>query len=85
MILEAMASRVPFIAFDAGNIRELPGGVVVNSVEEMAGEVDKLLGDDHLRCHLGALGQLEQRTLYDWGKVVPRYLEVFERILQRGT
>lgn len=82
VILEAMASGVPFIAFDAGNIRELTGGVMVNSVREMAGEIDRLLSDDRMRVQLGALGQREQRMLYDWNKVVPRYLELFNRILQ---
>jgi glycosyltransferase involved in cell wall biosynthesis len=75
-----MASSVPFIAFDAGNIGELPGGLVVESTREMANKIDELLSDSSRRRHLGRVGQAEQRRSYDWAVVVPLYLKLFEEL-----
>src|SRR5207249_11072681 len=43
VLLEAMASRTPFISTNVGCVVELPGGVVVRSEEELAEQMKALM------------------------------------------
>lgn len=81
VILEAMGSRLPFVAFPAGNIAELAGGVVVNSTGEMAGRTEWLLASQDERRRLGEEGHAAQRSRYDWDKIVPQYESLYRRLL----
>lgn len=56
-IIEAMAKSVPFISTNVGNASILPGGIVVNSVEEMKAGIELLLNNEHKRAELGAKGK----------------------------
>jgi glycosyltransferase involved in cell wall biosynthesis len=82
VIVESMAMAVPFIAFPAGNIEELPGGVVVRSSEEMARQLDHLLGDTGGRRALGRIGQREQQEKYEWDAIVAQYESLYRELLQ---
>lgn len=44
-LIEAMTKGVPFISTNVGNARILPGGVTINKMSEMHGQIDRLLGD----------------------------------------
>lgn len=44
-IIEAMTKGVPFVSTNVGNARILPGGVTINKMTEMHGQIDRLLGD----------------------------------------
>ncbi|MCL5884144.1 MAG: glycosyltransferase family 4 protein [Deltaproteobacteria bacterium] len=82
VIVEAMASGTPFIAFPAGNIFEMPGGILVRSVDEMAAEIGKLLEDEEKRRELGKLGLSEQRARYDWEVIVNQYARLYQELLR---
>jgi len=82
VILEAMASRTPFVSTDCGNVGELPGGLVCPP-EAMAREAGRLLDDAAARSALGDAGHAAWRERYTWEGVVDRY-EALYRALWRG-
>jgi len=45
VIVESMAKRVPYVSTDVGNVSTLPGGYVVQSVDDMATKIDYLLSN----------------------------------------
>ena len=53
VILEAMGCGVPFVAFPAGNIEHLPGGIVVHSVNEMSVTLERLMYNESERIGVG--------------------------------
>ena len=55
-IIEAMASGVPFISTDVGCVKYLPGGVVVNNIEEMTYWLELLWNNERVRAELGNVG-----------------------------
>lgn len=55
-IIEAMASGVPFISTDVGCVKYLPGGVVVNNIEEMTYWLELLWNNEGVRAELGNVG-----------------------------
>jgi len=81
VILEAMASRTPWIAFPAGNIAELPGGIVVDSVEQMTAKARRLFSDTPARLVLADEGRCAQRAEFHWEKIVDQYEDLYESLL----
>jgi len=81
VIVEAMASGTPFVAFPAGNIDEMPGGVLVRAAPQMAVEIVRLLEDEEKRRELGKEGLSEQRARYDWEVVVDQYERLYRELL----
>lgn len=55
-IIEALARGIPFISTAVGNAKELPGGLVVDSLDQMHIAIDNLLADDLKRKKLGKCG-----------------------------
>lgn len=55
-IVEAMAAGVPFISTDVGVVKYFPGGVIVNSVEEMAHNISRLANDKKIHDALSKAG-----------------------------
>ncbi|MBE5840873.1 MAG: glycosyltransferase family 4 protein [Butyrivibrio sp.] len=47
-MIEAMASGTPFVSVDAGNVRELPGGIVVDSNKDFHLTIDEMLDNEAL-------------------------------------
>lgn len=82
VIIESMAAAVPFVAFPAGNIHELSGGVVVQSSQEMARKVGVLLDDRKLRGKFGDEGRAEQRAKYEWREIVTKYERLYAELVQ---
>lgn len=56
-IIEAMATRTPFISTDVGNARILPGGIVVKNIKEMSVAIEKIISDSNLNEILGIEGE----------------------------
>ncbi|MEO8027140.1 MAG: glycosyltransferase family 4 protein [Bryobacteraceae bacterium] len=81
VILEAMASRTPWIAFPAGNMEELHGGLVVHSSVEMASAARRLLDDPDAHGQLAEAGYRTQRRDYDWESIVDRYEDLYESLV----
>lgn len=57
VIIESMASGVPFISTNVGNVSRMPGGVIVNTVNEMAEIINELVNDNNKRKELGEMGE----------------------------
>jgi glycosyltransferase involved in cell wall biosynthesis len=81
VILEAMGSGVPFVAYPAGNIADLPGGLIVRSVAEMVKAVGYLLNSRAARNELGMAGCREQRLHYEWDSIVDQYESLYQELL----
>ena len=81
VILEAMASRSPFISTNVGIVSELPGGIIVSSVEEMAQKINYLLENPHKHSELSQLGRSAVLGLYNWDKVASMYENLIERLI----
>ncbi len=56
VIVEAMAAGVPFISTDVGVVKYFPGGVIVNSIEEMAHNISRLANDKKFHDALSKAG-----------------------------
>lgn len=82
VILETMAARTPFVATEAGNIGELPGGVVCPP-ERAVEHVQRLLDDDAQRKDLGEIGHREWLARYTWEKVVDQYEALYQSLAGR--
>ncbi len=83
VLLEAMASRTPFISTDTGCVSELPGGVVVHSEKEMAACMRDLVNSPEKREKLTSEGWKACQKVYDWERVVESY-ELLLKGLVRG-
>ena len=55
-IIEAMASGIPFISTDVGCVKYLPGGVVVDKIDEMSYWLELLWNNEKVRSNLGTVG-----------------------------
>jgi|GEM_PF-313624 len=81
VILESMAVGIPFVAFPAGNIADLPGGVLVTSERAMAEAAARLLDDADRRGRMGVDGLRAQREQYEWKTVVGQYEALYRDLL----
>lgn len=77
VLVEAMAAGVPFVAYDVGNARELPGGVVVPDRAALRLAVRHLLTDEAERRALGEAGQAYQRQHLEWNRIVAEYERLY--------
>lgn len=82
VILEAMASKLPFVSTDCGNIRELKGGIVCR-VEQFATEARKILENPSLKEKLGHEGWQEWHNRYTFKAVVEQYEDLYYRLAER--
>lgn len=85
--LEAMASEVPVITTRSGGLPEVvtegeTGYLLpVGDVEGMAARAIEILRDEPLRKRMGARGREVAIEKFDERKIVPKYRELYERIL----
>jgi glycosyltransferase involved in cell wall biosynthesis len=77
VIAESMSSRTPFVSTDVGNIKTLPGGIVVRSEREMSELIDRLLRDRLLLKSLASEGRNYAEAHFRWEKIV----DAFEAML----
>lgn len=56
VIVEAMASKIPFISTNVGCVKYLPGGFVVNSENEMAYWMSFIINNPEILIHYGNVG-----------------------------
>ncbi len=84
-ILEAMAAGVPLVTSDvaAGGVDALPQEplFVVNTREEHAAAVLRILKDDNERARLSATGRARMLSHHDWGRSMQRLDRVIKRCL----
>lgn len=79
VIIEAKASRTPFVSTDCGNVKEWKGGVVCPP-EEMAEHSNKILDDKGLRKRLAEEGYKEWKEKLTWDVIVDQYEELYFRL-----
>jgi glycosyltransferase involved in cell wall biosynthesis len=84
-LLESMACGCPVACANAASIPEVVGDAAVTfdpgSVEEMAGKIWSLWGDDSLRQDLRAKG-LERCTQFSWVNMARQTMGVYEKARQ---
>jgi glycosyltransferase involved in cell wall biosynthesis len=80
VLLEAMASKTPWISTDVGCVTELPGGVVARSESELAGQMKALLGCPERLKQLSEQGWAASQQIYDWERVVDTYENLLQRL-----
>ncbi len=82
VLLEAMAAGTPFISRDVGNARELRGGLVADTPDEMAKLVDTLLGNYEAREALASAGYQEWEAHYQWDNIVDAYEALYRSAIR---
>jgi L-malate glycosyltransferase len=86
--LEAMAVKVPVIASRVGGLPEVvddgENGFLsdVGDVDKMADDAARLLMDPKLRREMGTRARESAINRYSTHKVIPQYVEFYERILR---
>jgi glycosyltransferase involved in cell wall biosynthesis len=81
VLLESMAAGTAWVSTDVGSARENTGGIVVNSVNEMAEAVLELLRDADRRRALGREGRARIEERHDWNRIVNRYERIYENAI----
>ncbi|RJQ51596.1 MAG: glycosyltransferase [Nitrospiraceae bacterium] len=76
VIIEAKASKTPFVSTDCGNVREWQGGIVC-APEEMAANANRILDDEDLRKQLAHEGWREWKDRLTWESVVDKYEDLY--------
>jgi glycosyltransferase involved in cell wall biosynthesis len=77
VILEAMASGLPWVSFDVGNVHDYPGGFIVSTVQEMADRVREIAHNPALASTLGRAGRDHVLRYNSWQKVIGEYEALF--------
>jgi len=89
--LEAMAVQVPVIATRVGGLPEVvddgENGFLspVGDVDKMADDAARLLMDAKLRKEFGRRGRAAAIERYSTDRVIPQYIEFYERILKQNS
>jgi N-acetyl-alpha-D-glucosaminyl L-malate synthase BshA len=87
--LEAQACEVPVVASRVGGIPEVINdgetGFMsdIGDTEKMSGDVMKLLSDEELRLAFGRRGREVAISRYSSEKIIPQYIEFYERVIER--
>jgi glycosyltransferase involved in cell wall biosynthesis/GT2 family glycosyltransferase/predicted SAM-dependent methyltransferase len=76
VIIEAKASRTPFVTTDVGNVREWKGGIVCTP-ENMAHHANALLDNEPMRKALALEGFGEWKDKLTWESVADRYEQLY--------
>jgi glycosyltransferase involved in cell wall biosynthesis len=84
VLLEAMASHTPWLSTNVGCVTELPGGIVVQSEDEMVEKMKALMADPALRQRLAEEGWAACQKTYDWEQVVAAYERLFNKLCGTG-
>lgn len=78
VILEAMARGTPWVSYDVGMVRTLPGGIVVVGLGEAVETLAALANDPSRRATLARDGRDAVAERYEWGRVLPEYAALVE-------
>jgi glycosyltransferase involved in cell wall biosynthesis len=89
--LEAMACEVPVVASRVGGVPEVvtdgETGFLsdVGDTDKMADDAARLLSDEELRRQMGARARESALGRYNTDKVIPLYIEFYEKILKKKS
>jgi N-acetyl-alpha-D-glucosaminyl L-malate synthase BshA len=85
--LEAMACETPVVASNVGGIPEVVTDgetgflSAVGDVEKMSADAARLLEDEEMRREMGARARESAVSRYNTDRIIPQYLEFYERVL----
>lgn len=79
VIIEAKASKTPFVSTDVGNVKEWKGGIVCKP-EELAENANRLLDNESLRKQLSEEGYKEWREKLTWDSIVDKYEQLYLKL-----
>lgn len=79
VILEAKASRTPFISTNCGNVHEWSGGVICEP-DAIAATANRLLDSPAERRALAEAGHREWHERFTWDSIVDQYEDLFLRL-----
>lgn len=82
-IIEAMASKVPFISTNVGCLRALPGGMLAHSPEDMAAMIDLLAQDTALHAQLGVLGYQYAKKHFRLQQWTEKFLSLLMNVMDQ--
>jgi glycosyltransferase involved in cell wall biosynthesis len=74
VIVESMAKGIPFISTDVGNVNDLQGGIVVQTIDDMAMMINKFLLDKNIYNKYSNEGLILIKEELAW-KVLVKVLE----------
>lgn len=85
-IIEAMACKLPVVAYDVGGISyqlDHESGVVVpkGSFTEYLQTVETLLNDQNQRLYLGNNAKIRQQSIFSWESAAKKTISVYESLL----
>ena len=83
VIVEAMASKTPFISTPVGSVAKLNGGVIVLTVAEMAKAIRYLANKGPEWEKLAAAGRKAWKANYRWKNIIDQYESLFARFVAR--
>lgn len=88
VIIEAMASAVPVIGSDSGEIPRVIGGagliVPEGSAPELAAALARLDADEQLWMRLATAGRERVLRHFTWERIAGQYHEIYQRLLSAG-
>ena len=79
-IIEAMASGIPFISTNVGNAKLLPGGIVIERVDQMSNKIDEIIEKNELYLKLHNNGKKYAYENCKIEKNIEKLLEILELI-----
>jgi glycosyltransferase involved in cell wall biosynthesis len=74
VLIEACAAGLPWISYDVGSARYVPGGVIAKDADDMVRLVRELVPDEKRWAELSSDGVDFAREL-DWAEVARQYIE----------
>src|SRR2546429_9983010 len=89
--LEALACELPVIASRVGGLAEVVDDCEtgflspVGDVDKMADDAVRLLTDKKLRRQMGRGARESAISRYSTDKIIPQYIEFYERIIQSAA
>lgn len=84
VIIEAKASRTPFVSVDCGNVKEWKGGVVCKPIE-MDFHANRILDSQSDHERLAQDGYEEWKSKLTWSSVVDQYEDLYERVINERS
>jgi glycosyltransferase involved in cell wall biosynthesis len=91
VLLEAMACGKTVVASNLPGVRSVVDhghdGVLVRpgDADDLAIQIDRLLADASRRQEMGQRGRAKVEGRYDWPRLIPRLVEVYEQALRGGA
>lgn len=84
VLIEAMASGLPVIAYDSGAISEVLGetGILVKegNIDELTISISRLIKSSNLRFKLGKMGRRRAEKEFDSRKTAKKLINIYENI-----